>query len=83
MNNGQEIYRSHYDTIILQLIIAALICLLPINSDALIGLDEGDPPKNIELRDVNGVPVNVKKHFGERPVIIVFWELNLSKSFIN
>ncbi len=83
MNNRQEIYRSHYNTIILQLIIAALICLLPINSDALIGLDEGDPPKNIELTDVNGVPVNVKKHFGERPVIIVFWEQNLSKSFIN
>jgi Flp pilus assembly protein TadD/peroxiredoxin len=83
MNNGQEIYRRLSSTIILPLIIAALICLLPINSDALIGLDEGDPPKNIELRDVNGVPVNVNEHFGERPVIIVFWEQNLSNSFIN
>ncbi len=56
---------------------------MPQYSGALIGLDEGDLPKDIELRDVNGIAVNVTKHFGENPVIIVFWEQNLSNAFLN
>ena len=83
MNKDQVIYRGFCSLFFLPLMIAAFVCLLPINSDALIGLEEGDLPKNIELRDVNGIPVNVKKHFGQKPVIIVFWEQNMSKSFIN
>jgi len=83
MNKDQEILRRSLRLIIIPLLIIASVFLIPQNSVALIGLDEGDLPKDIELRDVDGITVNVTKHFGKTPVIIVFWEQNLSKSFIN
>lgn len=83
MNKDQEIYRRLLSLIIIPLLIIASISLMPQDSCALIGLDEGDRPKDIELKNVNGISVNVTKHFGKTPVIIVFWEQNLSKSFIN
>ena len=83
MNKDQVINRRALSVIIIPFLIIATIFLMPQDSGALIGLDEGDPPKDIELRDVNGITVNITKHFGKTPVIIVFWEQNLSKSFLN
>jgi len=83
MNGDKKIQRRFLSLIIIPLFIIAAILLLPQDSCALIGLDEGDLPKDVELKDVNGVPVNITKHFGKNPVIIVFWEQNMSKSFIN
>jgi tetratricopeptide (TPR) repeat protein len=59
------------------------VCLLPVNSFALMGIKEGDTPKEIILNDLDGKAVNVKDYFGHRPVILVFWELATEKSFLN
>ncbi len=53
------------------------------DSHALIGIKEGDVPKNIILDDIDGNAVDVSKLFGEKPVIILFWELSTDKSFLN
>ena len=53
------------------------------NASALIGIKEGDIPKQIILDDINGKTVDVSKLFGKKPVIIVFWELTTDKSFLN
>jgi peroxiredoxin len=58
-------------------------CLLPVNSSALIGVKTGDVPREITLNDLSGNVVNVSSSFGNKPVILVFWELALSKSFLN
>lgn len=68
-------------TIIFALLV--LFCLLPSISDALIGIEEGDKPKDIVLTDLDGNQVNVSDYFGEQPVIIVFWELMTDKAFLN
>ena len=83
MNKDINMQRRWFLLIIIPLFFIASIFLMPQNSCALIGLDEGDLPKDIELSDVNGITVNITKHFGKSPVIIVFWEQNLSNSFIN
>ncbi|GBE03581.1 MAG TPA: redoxin domain-containing protein [Nitrospirae bacterium] len=83
MNKDIKMHRRSLSLIIIPLLIIASIFLMPQDSSALIGLDEGDLPKDIILSDLNGVPVNVTKYFGKKPVIIVFWEKNMSKSFIN
>jgi len=68
-------------------LIAGLIvittCLFPLNASALIGLDVGDTPRDIVLTDLEGKGVNASASFGKKPVIIVFWELSIDKSFIN
>ena len=58
-------------------------CLSPRASPALIDLDEGSAPKRITLNDLNGSTINVTEHFGKSPVILVFWELVLSDSFLD
>ncbi len=68
---------------VLRFAVLILVCLLPLNSFALIGLNEGDAPKKILLEDMNGNGVNVTAFFGKQPVIIVFWELTIDESFIN
>lgn len=83
MNKDKTFQRRTLNLIIIPLFIIASLFLMPANSCALIGLAEGDLPKDIELRDVDGGTVNVAKHFGKSPVIIVFWEQNLSNSFLN
>lgn len=57
--------------------------LMPFNSHALIGIKEGDIPKGITLGNLNGIEVNVADYFGKAPVILVFWELQTDKSFLN
>jgi tetratricopeptide (TPR) repeat protein len=49
----------------------------------LIGIKEGDDPKEITLMDLEGKIVNVADYFGNKPVILVFWELSPDKSFLN
>lgn len=83
MNRDMKNHRKTLSLIIIPLFIIASLFLMPADSGALIGLDEGDLPKEIKLKDLNGVPVNITKYFGKKPVIIVFWEKNMSKSFIN
>jgi tetratricopeptide (TPR) repeat protein len=70
-------------TVVIFLVFIALCLLLTENSSALIGIEEGDIPKKIELVDIHGDLVDVSKLFGKKPVIIVFWELSTDKSFLN
>jgi Tfp pilus assembly protein PilF/peroxiredoxin len=49
----------------------------------LIGIREGEQPNKFTLEDLNGAQVDVGGLFGRKPVIIVFWELPISKSFID
>ncbi len=77
---------NHYCSraaILLGCVVLVVILLLPLNTFALIGLNEGDAPIDIVLEDINGKGVNVTAFFGKHPVIIVFWELSIDKSFIN
>lgn len=60
-----------------------IICLFPVNASALIGIKEGDAPKEINLNDLNGQPVDITGLFGKKPVIIIFWELVSDKSFLD
>jgi Tfp pilus assembly protein PilF len=60
-----------------------IACMLPVNSSALIGIKTGDAPSEIILNDLSGNAVNVTSNFGNKPVILVFWELTLSNSFLN
>lgn len=57
--------------------------LMPLNSHALIGLKEGDPPKAVTLNDLNDQEVNLNDYFGKKPVILVFWKLMKDKSFLD
>ncbi len=69
--------------IIKLLIVMSIISSLPAASFALIGIREGDVPKEFTLPDLNGSLVNSGDYFGSKPVIIVFWELAMSKSFLD
>jgi tetratricopeptide (TPR) repeat protein len=60
-----------------------LIFILPSTSSALIGIKEGDKAISFTLKDVNGSAVNAGNSFGKKPVIIVFWELAMSDSFLD
>jgi tetratricopeptide (TPR) repeat protein len=69
--------------IIIALIALYTSTLLPGSSYALIGIKEGDSPKDIVLDELNGKSVNVTELFGKKPVILVFWELTMDSSFVN
>jgi tetratricopeptide (TPR) repeat protein len=60
-----------------------IILLLSSTSFALIGAKEGEVPKKFTLNDLNGSPVNIGTYIGKKPVILVFWELPMSKSFLD
>lgn len=66
-------------------IIGIIASLLIVTNEAaaLIGVEEGDAPQRIVLNDIDGKPLNVSNSFGVKPVIIIFWELTLDKSFLN
>ncbi|RJQ48160.1 MAG: hypothetical protein C4538_04355 [Nitrospiraceae bacterium] len=68
---------------LISLILFAAIFQIPVTTSALIGLKEGDSPKEITLNDINGATVSVASYFGKKPVIIVFWELAMNKAFLN
>ncbi len=75
-------FRSTAPLILLS-VLFILICFFPERSPALIGIKEGDTPKEIVLDDLNGRPVNVAGHFGKSPVILVFWKLTDKNSFLD
>jgi tetratricopeptide (TPR) repeat protein len=84
----QEVKRTETLSAALILIVALLSLLikdfgLPLNASALIGLHEGDAPRDVVLNDLDGNPVNVSKHFGNKPVILVFWKLTTNKAFLD
>ncbi len=57
--------------------------LMPFSATALIGMKTGAAPLKFTLQDLNGETVNVGKYFGVKPVILVFWKLNMNKSFLD
>lgn len=59
------------------------IFAFPLNSCALIGTKKGDPPADVILDDLFGKPTNVSAYYGKKPVVLVFWELPMSKSFLD
>ena len=68
---------------VLLLFFFSMDCVLPSNSSALIGIKEGDAPKEIVLDDINGNSVNVSSHFGKKPVILLFWKLSTNNAFLD
>jgi peroxiredoxin len=64
-------------------ILISVFLLMPSASSALIGAREGEAPIKFTLEDVNGTAIDVGGLFGRKPVIIVFWELPISKSFMD
>jgi peroxiredoxin len=69
--------------LVMPLVLIAIILSLPSVSSALIGIREGEAPKKFTLEDLTGSAVDVGASFGRKPVILVFWELPISKSFID
>ena len=63
----------------------ALMALLlsPSLSYSLIGVKEGEPPKLFTLESLQGPSVSVSTYVGKKPVILVFWELPMSKAFLD
>lgn len=64
-------------------VLISVVLTIPSVSSALIGIKEGEAPDKFTLQDLNGAEVDVGGLFGRRPVVIVFWELPISKSFID
>ena len=69
--------------VILLLFFFSIDCILPANFSALIGIKEGDAPKEIILDDINGNSVDVSSHFGKKPVILLFWKLSTNDAFLD
>ncbi len=82
MKDKRRLFRGKVLLILLS-VFFILICLFPSKSPALIGIKEGDVPKEIVLEDLNGISVNVSDHFGKRPVLIVFWKLTENNAFLD
>ncbi|UCD36287.1 MAG: tetratricopeptide repeat protein [Nitrospiraceae bacterium] len=61
----------------------AMLFTAPMAAEALIGMHEGDAPKAFVLSDLDGAPVDVGSRFGQKPLILVFWELAMSSSFLD
>ncbi|MEW6601167.1 MAG: redoxin domain-containing protein [Nitrospirota bacterium] len=64
-------------------IFSVVILSIPSDSCALIGTLEGEAPHPFTLEDLTGRTVESAALFGSKPVILVFWELPISKSFID
>jgi tetratricopeptide (TPR) repeat protein len=60
-----------------------IVFLFPSNSQALLGIKEGDVPKEIMLNDLDGKTITISEYFGKKPIILVFWEQILDESFLN
>ncbi len=57
--------------------------IFPVQSLALIGIKEGDAPREMVQDDIHGQTVNMSSHIGKKPVIILFWELTTNKAFLD
>ena len=75
---------TKYSALIILLFAFFIInCILPEYSSALIGIKEGDLPKQVILDDLKGTKVDVTKFFGSKPVILIFWKLTTNKEFLD
>ncbi|UCH79650.1 MAG: tetratricopeptide repeat protein [Nitrospiraceae bacterium] len=74
--------RFFYGVHLLSFIITVNL-IVPSISCALIGLKEGDAPKEIILNDLENRRVTVSEFYGKKPVIIIFWEQPLSTAFLD
>jgi len=84
MNMSREMIKNNsLGRLLFTAVLFTLLCIMPSDLSALIGMEQGEAPKKIALSDISGRPVNVSGLFGKRPVILVFWELTLDNSFIN
>jgi tetratricopeptide (TPR) repeat protein len=84
MQNRKDSLRSLISSLfIFVLTLFIIVCLAPSHSQALLGIKEGDAPKEITLNDLDGKEIPVSDFFGKKPVILVFWELLLDESFLN
>ena len=77
------IKKLHFKTAGLMYLLFFVLTLLPSTSSALIGVKEGDAPKEIILNDLQNNSVKVSDYYGKKPVILVFWEQPLSKAFLD
>ena len=82
-NNISGIKKLHVKTAGLMIILFLVLILLPSTSSALIGIKEGDAPKEIVLHDLENRTVTVSEYFGKKPVILIFWEQPLSRAFLD
>jgi len=83
--DNHRVHHCSFKFVIFLLLITPLLtdCLIPQDSHALIGIQEGDPPKEVTLNDVNGRTVSLSNHLGKKPVILVFWKLMKNKAFLD
>ncbi len=65
--------------VVLFFVIFIIHCILPGHANALIGIKEGDLPKQVVLDDITGAKVDVTGFFGNKPVVLVFWKLTGEK----
>jgi peroxiredoxin len=77
------IKKLHFKTSGLIYILFFVFSLFPSTSSALIGVKEGDAPKEIILNDLQNRTVKVSEYYGKNPVILLFWEQPLSKAFLD
>ncbi len=82
-HNNSGIKKMHVKTAGLVYIFFLVSCLLPSTSSALIGIKEGDAPKEIVLYDLENRTVKVSDYYGKKPVVLIFWEQPLSKAFLD
>ncbi len=71
----QRLIKKHLALMVLSFVFFMALCILSGYAPALIGIKEGDPPKQIILEDISGTKVDVAGFFGNAPVILVFWKL--------
>ena len=74
---------AHLCKLVTLLVLSSIMLSVPSVSSALIGIKEGEAPKKFTLEDLNGSTVDVGRAFGGKPLILVFWELPISNSFID
>ena len=82
-NKISGIKKLHFKTAGLIYILFFVFSLLPSTSSALIGVKEGDAPKEIILNDLEDRTVKLSEYYGKNPVILIFWEQPLSKAFLD
>lgn len=81
-NRGAGMYLN-WGKLVRAMVLISIILSIPSVSSALIGIKEGEAPIKFALQDLNGASVDVGGLFGRKPVIVVFWGMPISKSFLD
>jgi len=83
-NKISGIKKLHFKTAgLIYILFFFVFSFFPSTSSALIGVKEGDAPKEIILNDLQNNSVKVSDYYGNKPVILIFWEQPLSKAFLD